>query len=331
MSASGSNSTISGFTLTQQLTASVCTNVFAEQLVPAYYHYSVKLDVGQYDLFQTCSFYDDGDDVVVDLKTNAINVTDASGNVTVNYRTDSLPIGTWLKTAICATHNTDVETSAEAFFIPEWSGITGTNATLMAQTSNNTSLLAGYHNQIQDEFSATLISQEQSLGDCLLDIVAKSLFNHPGSKAAIANDSYFQSLTITDVLHNTSLYESIDTQFREIFLNDAQSIFDQYVSEYSDRYATAVGTSDADFNDVGSSGSKEFNFVDLTFYMYFVFNSYTLAVTDNNTNTYNSAESPYKPFSFASLPDPNTHVVDDFTRIIRLDLYVSQKEALYGA
>lgn len=322
--ATGSNSTISGFTLTTQMTASIVTNVFAQQLVPAYYHYSVNLDVGQNDLFNVAQFYDSGDDVTVTLRTNSMS-SDSSGNA-YGYNATNSPggMGVVLQTAALANHNTDVETSTEANFITEWSGITGSNATLMSQTSNNTRLLAGYHNNTEAQFSSPLVSGNQTLGSCLLDIIAKSLFNHPGSKAAIANDSTIKNLSVTDVLHSVNLYESIDTQLYTIFQTDAQSIFDQYVSEYADRYATAVGTSDPNFNDVGSSAAKDFNFVGLTFYVYLIFNTTTLAVMTNAAVQTTLSENPYKPYTFASLPDPDINVVDDLTRIIRLDFNVSQ-------
>lgn len=281
-----------GFSLNTQLTASINTNIYSQQITPSKYHHIIKIPIPQSTLFSAATYQDNTDAVSVTLTVNS--------NVSTGLRNN-------LATSATAQHNT---AALDLNQVNEWVNLDGTSLNSALATAN-ANYVKGYYSNTTSQFSAALISSARTVGACVLDIIAKATFNHPGAKAAIANDASFQDLSITDTTTTTALAASLTSQLTTIFANEAQSIFDQYVADYPDRYAT--DQTGSDFNDVTSS--KTFNFVGTTFYAYLALTSNSVAVMTNDTSGTYSGESNVLPLS--------AEVPTTFARIIRLDFEVS--------
>ena len=203
-----------GFELLELMQAAVTTQVFSNKLPEQKYHYVVNVPLEQTTLFSSSRYYD-----AIPEDTPSVDmVVDAGLNVTL--------------ATILASHNTAEVTEgiSNGQYISEWSEIdgSGVNPTFTGLYTD------GYHADTVSEFSVgPFDGVDRTLGRCILEIVAKALFNHPGSTAAIANDGDYKDLSILDTLNGDApLADSLADQLRAIMENEKFSIFEQYVQAY---------------------------------------------------------------------------------------------------
>lgn len=278
-----------GFTLNTQLTASINTRIYSQQITPSIYHNIIRVPITQAALFSTANYQDSGNDVTVNLTVNST-------------------LQNFLATSATALHGLTYDANKAV----EWTNLSGATENSGLNLANP-NFVTGYYNSTLVQYSAPLISSARTFGACLLDIIAKATFNHPGAKAAIANDAAISAMSVTALGSpgTVSLAAHLFNQISTNITAEAQSIFDQYVADYPDRYATdQVGS---DFNDV--TAAKNFNFAGTKFYAYLALTSTNIATASNDTVGNMNNEVEILPLS--------SEVPGIFARIIRIDFEVA--------
>lgn len=178
--------------------------------------------------------------------------------------------------------------------VTEWIGLDGSLVN-PGLAMLNTDLVEGQYNDTQQDF----FTEEQRFGECLLDILAKALFNQTGARAAIANESAIRNLSVKHDPQgqNISLSSRLVSQINTAFQNNKQSIYDAYVQQYPDRHA---------------EGSP-FNFSGVVFRLFLQLTNESKAVTTNDLIPNEN--------DIAELPS-DLEVASHLARLVRIDLHI---------